>query len=140
MAYGWLATAALVVHLAFLGYLTLGGFVAWRWPRTIVVHVAVVLWGLGSVVVGYGCPLTDVERWARSRAGRGGLAEGGFIDHYLTGVVYPERLLVVAQAVVASLVLASWAGLWFRRTRHGRAPRTGGRRSLPRGHVAHHTP
>lgn len=130
MAYGWLATAALVAHFLFLAYLTVGGFLAWRWPRTIVLHVAVVLWGLGSVVVGYGCPLTDVERWARSRAGRGELAEGGFIDHYLTGVVYPERLLVAAQAVVASLVVASWVGLWFR---HGRGQRAGGRHRDARG-------
>ena len=115
MTYDGLATTALVVHLLFLGYLALGGFVAWRWPRTLPAHVAVVLWGVGSVLVGYGCPLTAVESWARGRAGRAGLAEGGFIDHYLTGVVYPERWLVAAQATVGVLVLVSWIGLWRRR-------------------------
>ena len=114
MSYEGLATTALVVHLLFLGYLALGGFLAWRWPRTVLLHVAVVLWGLGSVVVGYACPLTAVESWARARAGRDGLAEGGFIDHYLTGVIYPERLAVLAQATVGVLVLASWVGLWRR--------------------------
>jgi hypothetical protein len=116
MSYGALATTTLVVHVLFLAYLALGGFLAWRWPRTGVVHVAVVLWGVGSVVLGYGCPLTAVESWARGRAGRQGLAEGGFIDHYLTGVVYPERWLVAAQATVGVLVLASWVGLWRRTT------------------------
>jgi hypothetical protein len=114
MVYGWLATAALVAHLVFLGYLTLGGFLAWRWPPTIAAHVVVVGWGFGSVVVGYGCPLTQVEDWARRRAGREGLPAGGFIDHYLTGVVYPERFLVLVQALAAALVMVSWAGLWWR--------------------------
>ena len=119
MLYEGLATTALVVHLLFLGYLALGGFLAWRWPRTVLLHAAVVLWGVGSVVIGYACPLTAVESWARARAGRAGLAEGGFIDHYLTGVIYPERWLVVAQATVGVLVLVSWVGLW---RRHPAAP------------------
>jgi hypothetical protein len=101
----------LVVHLAFLVYLALGGFLARRHPRTLALHVAVVAWGAGSVLLGYDCPLTGVERWARERAGRAPLAEGGFIDHYLTGVVYPERFLAAAQLLVAALVLLSWARL-----------------------------
>jgi hypothetical protein len=52
-----------------------------------------------------------VERWARERAGRAPLAEGGFIEHYLTGVVYPEPVLGAAQLLVAALVLLSWARL-----------------------------
>ncbi|HET6651810.1 MAG TPA: DUF2784 domain-containing protein [Nocardioides sp.] len=121
MTYDGLATSALVVHLLFLAYLALGGFLAWRWPRTIAVHVGVVLWGLGSVVVGYDCPLTGVESWARARAGRDVLAEGGFIDHYLTGVIYPERWLVAAQAALGVLVLVSWIGLWRRTSSAPRA-------------------
>jgi Protein of Unknown function (DUF2784) len=114
MSFNALATTALVVHLLFLGYLALGGFLAWRWPRTVLLHVAVVLWGVGSVVVGYGCPLTAVESWARAHAGGDGLPTGGFIDHYLTGVIYPERWLVAAQVMVGVLVLVSWVGLWRR--------------------------
>lgn len=41
--------------------------------------------GLGSVVVGFECPLTHAENWARQRAGETGLPSSGFIDHYLTG-------------------------------------------------------
>ena len=68
-----------------------------------------------SVLVGYGCPLTQLEDWARRRAGQEGLVDGGFIDEYLTGVVYPERFLVVAQAMVGVLVAVSWWGWWRRR-------------------------
>ena len=117
MPYDLVVTVALAAHLAFLGYLALGGFLAWRHPRTLALHVAVVAWGLGSVVVGYPCPLTAVEQWARERAGRPALAEGGFIEHYLTGVVYPQEYLVVAQLLVGVLVLVSWAGLVTSRRR-----------------------
>jgi Protein of Unknown function (DUF2784) len=115
MLHAWLATAVLVLHAAFLGYLCLGGFLAWRWPRTIAAHVVVVAWGIGSVLVGYGCPLTALEDSARRRAGQAGLAPGGFIEEYLTGVVYPERYLLLAQCAVGVLVVTSWVGWWRRR-------------------------
>lgn len=115
--YDALADLALLAHAGFLGYLVLGGFLAWRWPRTIWLHLGVAVWGLGSVLLGYGCPLTGVENWARAKAGREGLDPGGFIEHYLTGVVYPADYLRVAQAVAAGVVLLSWAGFWRVRTR-----------------------
>jgi len=115
MGYVVLAQLALVVHAAFLAYLVLGGFVAWRWPRTIWVHGAVAAWGLGSVLFGYGCPITRVEDWARRRAGQDGLDPGGFIEHYLTGVVYPASFLRALQALVAVVVLVSWIGFVRRR-------------------------
>jgi len=115
MPYDLVVMAALVAHFAFLVYLAVGGFLAWRHPRTLVLHVIVVAWGVGSVVVGYPCPLTAVEQWARDRAGRAPLSGGGFIEHYLTGVVYPERYLVAAQALAGLLVVMSWVGPSVRR-------------------------
>jgi len=115
MPYDLVVMAALVAHFAFLVYLAVGGFLAWRHPRTLVLHVIVVAWGLGSVVVGYPCPLTAVEQWARDRAGHAPLSGGGFIEHYLTGVVYPERYLVAAQALAGLLVVMSWVGPSVRR-------------------------
>jgi hypothetical protein len=86
----WLVLVLVVAaHFAFLVYLPLGGFLALRWRRSIWLHVAAVTWALGSVIAHYGCPLTDIERWARSRAGLPSLGPAGFIDHYVTGVVYP---------------------------------------------------
>lgn len=122
MAYGVLADLALVLHAAFLSYLLLGGFVAWRWPRTIWIHVAVAAWGLGSVIVGYDCPLTGVENWARNRAGQDGLDPGGFIEHYLTGVVYPAERLLLVQALAGGVVAVSWLGFWRRRRARRRTP------------------
>ncbi len=114
MAWSLLADAVMAAHFAFLVYMALGGFLAWWRPRLILPHVAVVVWGILSVTVGMACPLTDWEDAARRRAGEQGLPRG-FVDTYLTGVVYPDRYLVAAQLLVACLVAVSWAGFALRR-------------------------
>lgn len=110
----WLTVAA---HFAFLIYLPSGGFIALAlrranhrvWSRRAVwLHVAVVLWGLGSVVLHFWCPLTALEQWARPRAGMAPLGSAGFIDHYITGVMYPSGATGYAQAAAFTAVLVSW--------------------------------
>nr|WP_198428346.1 DUF2784 domain-containing protein [Nocardia bovistercoris] len=107
-------------HFAFIAYVVVGGFLAWRWPRTIWAHLVAVGWGFGTIVAGYDCPLTHLEDWARRRAGEAGLPSSGFIDHYLTGVIYPESALGLVRALVAVCVVASWVGFALLRRRAGR--------------------
>jgi Protein of Unknown function (DUF2784) len=111
MPYQLLVAAAVVAHVTFLMYLVVGGFLTWRHPRTLVLHAVVVAWAVGSVVVGYPCPLTAVEQWSRERAGLGPLPPGGFIRHYLTGTIYPQGCVVVVQVLVGLVVVMSWIGL-----------------------------
>jgi hypothetical protein len=99
---------AVAAHFAFVGYLVVGGFIALRWPRTIALHVLTVIWGAASVVVNLQCPLTDLERWARARAGMAPLPSDGFIAHYITGVLYPADAVGVVEATVFALVVVSW--------------------------------
>jgi len=118
--YQALADLFMLLHFAFLVVLSLGGFAAWRWPRLILAHVALAIWGILNAVFKVPCPLTDVEDWARRRAGEEGLPQG-FIDKYLTGVVYPEENLVAVQLGVAGVIVVSWVGfavLWRRRRRN----------------------
>jgi hypothetical protein len=115
MVYRFLADAVMLTHVTFLVFLALGGFVAWGFRWLIVPHVAAAGWGLVSVVAGIGCPLTGWEDRLRRRAGEAGLP-GGFIDTYLTGVVYPNEHLMTARLLVAGLVAASWVGFAVRRT------------------------
>jgi Protein of Unknown function (DUF2784) len=117
MVYRLVADTVMLVHFGFLAFLAVGGFLVWRWPRLAVAHVAAVAWGALSVGAGLACPLTGWEDLARRRAGEQGLPRG-FVDTYLTGVVYPERHLEVAQLLVAAAVAVAWAGLVLRR-RHG---------------------
>lgn len=107
----------MLVHFGFLVFVTLGGFLAWRWRRLIWVHLVVSAWAFVIVVFGPACPLTGVENWARTHAGETPLHGTGFIDNYLEGVVYPARYTGLLQALVALAVLVSWVGYVVRRRR-----------------------
>jgi hypothetical protein len=95
-------------HFAFVGYGVIGGFLALRWPRTIWLHVPVVIWCVAIEIVDFVCPLTALERWARAGAGMAPLPSDGFIDHYVTGVFYPAAAENLVLGLVLLLVLASW--------------------------------
>lgn len=117
MLYQILANATMIVHFAFLVYVVTGGFFAWRWPWAIWPHLLLAGWGFSTVVFGFACPLTHAEDWARKKAGEEGLSTG-FIDHYLEGVIYPEKYAGPVQLTGAIIVAVSWIGaliLWRRR-------------------------
>ncbi|WP_228001507.1 DUF2784 domain-containing protein [Nocardia australiensis] len=118
MPYQLLVDVTAAVHFAFVAYVVVGGFIAWRWPRTVWLHVLAVSWGFSTVLFGFACPLTYLENWARLRAGDAGLPSSGFIDHYLTGVIYPESALGLVRVLVVACIVLSWAGLiWLTRQR-----------------------
>jgi hypothetical protein len=113
MGYRLLVDVILVAHFGYLAYLTLGGFVAWRWRRAFWPHLLAAAWGLAIVAFSLTCPLTWAEDWARRRAGEAALTKG-FIDRYIKGVIYPERYTDVLRVLVVLLVLGSWIGVWTR--------------------------
>ncbi|AVZ39826.1 MULTISPECIES: DUF2784 domain-containing protein [unclassified Dietzia] len=113
MGYRLVADTAMILHAAFLVYMVVGGFLAWRWRWTFWPHLATAAYGLGIATVGWVCPLTHVENWGRARAGEETLPSSGFIDHYLTDVIYPAEHLWTAHVAVATAVLVSWAGLAY---------------------------
>ena len=109
-----MATLVMLVHFTFLAFVVFGGVVAWRWPRVIWAHLLVAGWGFSTVAFSIRCPLTDVENWARARAGEAELTGTGFIDHYIEGVLYPQQLTHLVQAAAVVVVLGSWLGLVLR--------------------------
>ncbi|MEE2044160.1 DUF2784 domain-containing protein [Nocardiopsis sp. NPDC006198] len=126
MPYLLLGHTAMVLHFAFLGFVVLGGFLAWRWPRLFRVHLVVAAYALGIVIVDWPCFLTEIENWARLNTGRP-VMEFGFIDFYLTERLYPREHLMTSRCVMAAVVAAAWAGVWVRRRR----ARSGGGVSAP---------
>ncbi|WP_412745157.1 DUF2784 domain-containing protein [Krasilnikovia sp. MM14-A1004] len=126
MGYRVLVAAAVGVHFAFLAYGVFGGFLAWRWPRTIWLHAACALWLLFIVVFHGSCPLTWLEDRSREALGEPPRV-GGFLDNHVAGIFYPHGREAAAQIVVALLVLTSWVGLAIRLAR-----RRSGRRSADR--------
>ncbi len=114
---GFLADAVLVLHALFLVWVVLGVAAVWRWPWLAVLHLPAVAWGLWIETSGGVCPLTPLENSLRAAAGETGYS-GGFIEHYVGGVIYPAGLTRAAQWLVAgvlALINITGYGLIIRR-------------------------
>jgi hypothetical protein len=137
VGFQWLVNVVLTVHFGYLAYLVLGGFLAWRWPRMIFPHLAAAVWGVLIVFNLVACPLTIAEGWARRLAGDEAVT-GGFIDRYVTGVLYPAKYLVEARLAVALVVLVSYVGayLFWRARRQSRQSDTARKDTVGAGGAA----
>lgn len=111
--YEALADLMIGLHFAFLAYLVLGGFLAWRWPITIVTHVAAAIWGVLIVAAHLLCPLTWAMNEFRDLAGDHHHTHS-FINAYVKGVLYPAHAELATQALVAAVVIVSWIGFAVR--------------------------
>ena len=101
-----LATAVVVVHMAFVAFVVAGGVLALRWPRVAWLHLPAALWGATIALCGFICPLTPFENWLRVRGG-GRAYDTGFLEHYLLPILYPvamTRALQIATGVFVVLV------------------------------------
>jgi hypothetical protein len=115
-----LADGVVLVHTAFVAFVVLGGFLAWRWRPLVWAHVPCALWGMLIEYRGWICPLTPLENALRRRAGLEGYA-GGFVEHYVIPVLYPAGLTRPTQALLGTLVLVVNLvayGVLLRRTLH----------------------
>ncbi len=104
MPYGLLADAVVVIHLSFVAFVILGGFLLRRWPRLVYAHVPVAVWGVLIEFAGWICPLTPLENSLRHRGGQAGY-EGGFVDNYILPVLYPVGLTRNIQYALGIFVL-----------------------------------
>lgn len=105
-----LANLMMVTHFAFVVIFVAGGFLALRWRRVLVPHLVSVGWG--SLPVDW-CPLTEVQNWARVRAGGEELNGSGFMDHYFVGTVFPPAQQALVYTMVGAGIAASWIALWL---------------------------
>lgn len=113
MGYRVAADLVVLVHLAFVAFVVLGGVLAFRWPRARWVHLPAALWGVLIEWTGGTCPLTPLEVALRRRGGEAGYA-GGFVEHYVLPVLYPNALTRPVQAALgAGVVLANVAIYWL---------------------------
>lgn len=111
-----LADGVMVVHAALLLFFLIGGFLAWRWPRLIWAHLAIVVWNVVIVLVDFGCPVTATEKYFR-RLGGESVYSAGYIHHYLEGHLWPEGATPVVEKIGFILVLISYTGFFVLRHR-----------------------
>lgn len=109
------ADILVLVHLLFVLFVVFGGLLVYRWPRVAWVHVPAFLWGAAIELGNWVCPLTPWEQELRRVAGENGYS-GGFIEHYLLPLLYPDGLTREIQLGLAAFVLAVNAlvyGIWL---------------------------
>jgi hypothetical protein len=104
LIYRALADLVLVVHLAFVLFVVLGGLLVLRWPRLAWLHIPAAIWGVLIEYTGWICPLTPLENSFRTRGGEAGYS-GGFIQHYIQPLLYPAGLTRTTQVVLGSVAL-----------------------------------
>ena len=104
MIWRLLADATVLVHLAFIVFAVLGGFLVLRRPRLGYLHLPAALWVAWLELTSATCPLTGLENNLRARAGQAGYSEG-FIDHYLLPLIYPTGLTSEVQTVLGLAVI-----------------------------------
>lgn len=118
MIYRILADAVVLLHFGFVVFVVGGGLIVLYRPRLAWIHIPAVIWGALIEFAGWICPLTPLENWFRFRGGQVGYA-GGFIEHYLLPVLYPEFLsrslqfvlgtaVVIVNLIVYAIVIKRW--------------------------------
>lgn len=121
MLYRVLADLVMLLHFAYIVFVMGGAFLLlhrrwWMW-----LHLPAVAWGVWIECFAKTCPLTPLENSLRASAGEAGYP-GGFIDHYIARVVYPEGLAARGQVAIGVFVVVVNAALYWwvwRRARTG---------------------
>ena len=107
------ADAVVLIHFAFIVFVVCGGFLALKWRWLAFLHLPAAIWGALIEFQGWLCPLTPLEQRLRREAGDQGYA-GGFIEHYVLPIIYPQELtrelqmMLGASVVVINLVAYGW--------------------------------
>ncbi|MBI2402766.1 MAG: DUF2784 domain-containing protein [Gemmatimonadetes bacterium] len=117
MLYRFVADVLVVLHVAFVAFVVVGGFLALRWRRLAWFHVPAAVWGAIIEFMGWVCPLTPLENHFRRLAGEGGY-QGGFIEHYVIPALYPADYTLGLRIMLGALVVGLNAlaySLYFRR-------------------------
>jgi hypothetical protein len=99
-----LADSLVLLHVAFVLFVALGGLLVLRWRWVMGLHLPAAAWGALVEFFSWECPLTPLENELRHRAAQAGY-EGGFIEHYLLPTLYPAGLGRGGHALIGSFVV-----------------------------------
>jgi hypothetical protein len=118
MIYRLLADLTLTAHFCFIVFVIFGGLLVLRRRFVLWLHLPALIWG---ALIEFGvikCPLTTLENYFRRLGGEAGY-EGGFIEHYVSSLVYWQisretQILLGIALVVSNLIIYFYV---FRQTR-----------------------
>ena len=125
------ADLVMAIHFAFVLFVPFGALLALKWSWIPWIHLPAAAWGAFVGLTGGACPLTDAENALRASAGEPGYA-GGFIEHYLHGVIdtpafaHAGQYVLVAVVTVINTLIYGRLHLRRFRSRRTRGPRLRG--------------
>jgi len=119
--YALAGDALLVLHFAIVLFVVvglvlvpLGNAAGWRWvnhPGFRLAHLAAIGIVVAESWLGITCPLTEWESWLRIRAGAEGYPGGGFVQTWVTRLLYydaPPAVFTVGYTLFGLAVLWAW--------------------------------
>jgi hypothetical protein len=122
MPYRFLADSVVLFHFLFVGFVIFGGILVLRWRKAAFFHLPAAAWGVFIEWSGLLCPLTFLENYLRDKGGIAGY-QGGFVDHYIMPVLYPDGLTRDTQFALGAVILLINVTLYvIAFTRHRRRP------------------
>ena len=98
------ADLLVILHLLFIIFVLLGGLLVSRWHWIALLHIPAAVWGALIEYQGWICPLTPMEQQLRKAAGQAGY-EGGFVEHYILPIIYPDFLSREIQIGMGTVVI-----------------------------------
>jgi hypothetical protein len=102
--YNFLANAVVGFHFLFILFVVFGGLLVIRYPKIAFVHIPAAIWGALVEFTGWFCPLTPLENYFRSLAGKSSYS-GDFIQRHLIPIMYPENLTPKIQLILGGIVV-----------------------------------
>jgi hypothetical protein len=114
------ADLVVIAHGAFVLFAVLGGWLVFRNRRWAWLHCPAFLWAGWIELTGGICPLTPLENRLRIQGGQE-VYGGGFIEHTLSHLLYPEDLtrgLQIGMGIFVLLLnLMTYGIAWYRSRR-----------------------
>ena len=110
------ADVVVAVHMFFLVYMVLGGFLGLRRFALVWPHVATIVYSFYVTLTSFTCPATRLEKWLLERGGETPY-DGSFIQQYLRGVLYPPEYETAIWLGCMGIAIASQGYVLTRRRR-----------------------
>ncbi|MDQ3323752.1 MAG: DUF2784 domain-containing protein [Acidobacteriota bacterium] len=112
MIYRGLADLIFILHFCFVLFVVFGGALVLFRRYFLPLHLPALSWGILVELFQLPCPLTSLENQFRLLGGDAGYA-GGFIEHYISAVLYPSvtpqfQMLLAFLLIIFNLFIYSF--------------------------------
>lgn len=121
MFYDIAADLTALVHLTFIAFVIFGAVLGRRGHVWKILHLGCMAYGVMIEVFYWYCPLTYLEQYLRTKAGRG-TYQDAFIAHYLNQLIYldvSQWSLILAAAIVLGVNVVLYVHWWKQAAQSG---------------------